>query len=79
VTDIEQKKDDNLRYYRIEIDMRIEYRGEAMPNETHVIHPIRAFINKAIKAYKNDYMLLGYDPNVYEFVKGESEEEDDDG
>ena len=77
MADPEQKKDDNLRYYRIVIDMKIEYRGEAMPNESHVIHPIRAFINKAIKAYKNDYMLLAYDPDVFEVNKDGLEEEEE--
>ncbi len=71
---MEKKKETSTKSWEAELIFTLDYDGETMPDECHVIKPVLGFVKKAIKAYPS-YKLIGYNTSICE--RGAEDDKDD--
>lgn len=56
----EDTKKDIEPAYLIKLVMVMRYKGSEMPDDAHVITPLRKFFRKTLNAYKGKYEFIAY-------------------
>ncbi len=54
------------RTYYLDLSLSVEFTGDEMPEEEVLLTPIKAYIKKQMKAYKNTSRMVALKTNIYE-------------
>ena len=65
--------DETDNTYMIDLDIKMQWVGPELPDEEHVLIPIKRFIGKIVRTYSKRAKLVSMKTNIYEI--GFEEEE----